>query len=135
MTWDVNTLVQHAIRASERAYAPYSHYRVGAALLSANGTIYMGCNVENAAYPACICGERTALVKAVSEGAQEFTAIAVATINGGSLCGLCRQMLYEFAPDLIVIIVDFEGRVHRTQKLRDLLPNGFGPHDLPQVGP
>jgi cytidine deaminase len=131
MTFDANMLVQHAIRASERAYVPYSHYHVGAALLAADGTIYTGCNVENASYPVCICGERTALVKAVSEGAREFTAIAVATINGGSPCGVCRQMLYEFAPDLTVIIADFEGRVHHTYILRDLLPDGFGPRDLP----
>ena len=132
MTWDANTLAQHAIQASENAYAPYSHYHVGAALLATDGTIYTGCNVENAAYPACICGERTALVKAVSEGARTFTAIAVATSNGGSPCGLCRQMLFEFAPDLIVITVDFSGAVRRTQRLRDLLVDGFGPHDLPQ---
>lgn len=132
MTWDANTLAQHAIQASEKAYAPYSHYRVGAALLATDGTIYTGCNVENAAYPACICGERTALVKAVSEGARTFTAIAVATSNGGSPCGLCRQMLFEFAPDLIVITVDFSGAVRRTQRLRDLLVDGFGPRDLPQ---
>jgi len=130
MSWDANTLVQHAIQASERAYAPYSHYHVGAALLATDGTIYTGCNVENAAYPACICGERTALVKAVSEGARNFTAIAVATANGGSPCGLCRQMLFEFSPDLIVITVDFAGVVHRTQRLRDLLLDGFGPKDL-----
>jgi cytidine deaminase len=131
MSWDANILVQHAIQASERAYAPYSHYHVGAALLAADGTIYLGCNVENASYPAGICGERTALVKAVSEGARDFTAIAVATSNGGFPCGICRQMLYEFAPDLIVIIADFEGRVHRTLRLRDLLPEGFGPRNLP----
>lgn len=131
MTWDANTLVQHAIRASERAYAPYSHYHVGAALLATDGVIYTGCNVENASYPAGICGERTALVKAVSEGARTFTAIAVATANGGSPCGICRQMLFEFSPDLIVITVDFEGVVRRTQRLRDLLVDGFGPHDLP----
>ena len=131
MSWDANILVQHAINASEKAYAPYSHYHVGAALLAVDGTIYLGCNVENASYPAGICGERTALVKAVSEGARDFTAIAVATVNGGSPCGICRQMLYEFAPDLIVIIADFEGRVHRTLKLRDLLPEGFGPRNLP----
>ena len=131
MSWDTYTLVQHAIRASEKAYVPYSHYRVGAALLATDGTIYTGCNVENAAYPMCICGERTALVKAVSEGAQTFTAIAVATANGGSPCGMCRQMLFEFSPDLIVIIADFDGVIHRTQRLRDLLLDGFGPSSLP----
>jgi cytidine deaminase len=131
MTWDANTLVQHAIRASERAYVPYSHYRVGAALITTDGTIFTGCNIENAAYPACICAERTALVKAVSEGSQTFTAIVVATANGGSPCGMCRQMLFEFAPDLIVITADFSGAVHRTQRLRDLLVDGFGPRDLP----
>src|SRR5689334_20234481 len=93
-------LVQAAVAAARLAYAPYSNYPVGAALQSADGTIFTGCNVENAAYPAGICAERTALVKAVSEGHQQFTALAVATKNSGSPCGICRQMLNEFAPHL-----------------------------------
>lgn len=123
-------LIDLAVAATEHAYVPYSHYPVGAALLAADGTIYTGCNVENAAYPATICAERTALVKAVSEGQRQFEAIAVVTDNGGSPCGLCRQMLYEFAPDLRVIVANRDGQVLYEHALSDLLPHGFGPVDL-----
>lgn len=123
-------LVAAAIAAARHAYIPYSNYPVGAALLAADGQVYTGCNVENAVYPATICAERTALVKAVSEGQRQFEAIAVATRNGGSPCGICRQMLYEFAPDLRVYIADFEGRLLHTVALADLLALGFGPQDL-----
>ncbi len=124
------TLVEAAIAASRNAYAPYSGYAVGAALQSADGTIYTGCNVENAAYPATICAERTALVKAVSEGQRAFTSIAVVTRNGGSPCGVCRQMLYEFAPDLRVIIANQAGNILHDIRMTDLLPHGFGPKSL-----
>jgi cytidine deaminase len=127
---DVSTLVMEAINASQRAYAPYSQYVVGAALLSRAGTVYRGCNVESAAYPAGICAERTALVKAISEGEREFDTLAVVTRDGGSPCGLCRQMLYEFAPDLRVIIADLRGSIHHDLPLHDLLPLGFGPANL-----
>lgn len=129
---DLATLIQQAITASQNAYVPYSHYHVGAALLAQDGRVFTGCNVENAAYPVCICGERTALVKAVSEGARTFETIVVATVNGGTPCGVCRQMLYEFAPDLRVVIVDFSGKVYHDLMLRDLLPHGFRPDDLPR---
>jgi cytidine deaminase len=132
MTLDTHALIRAAIAASDNAYAPYSNYHVGAALLAKNGTVYTGCNVENASYPVCICGERTALVKAVSEGAREFDAIAVATSNGGTPCGMCRQMLFEFAPDLRVIIVDFSGKIYHDLPLRELLAFGFSPQDLPK---
>jgi cytidine deaminase len=126
-------LIQSAIRASENAYVPYSHYRVGAALLTADGVIYTGCNVENASYPATICAERTALVKAVSEGVKEFDMLVVATPTGGSPCGVCRQALYEFAPDLHIIMVDFTGKIYHEAKLRDLLPLGFGGSHLDEA--
>jgi cytidine deaminase len=116
--------------ARARAYAPYSHYTVGAALLTRNNHIYGGCNVENASYGATICAERTALVKAISEGEYNFSALAVVTENGAAPCGLCRQMLYEFAPDLLVIIADETGRVHHEMPLHALLPLGFGPAKL-----
>lgn len=134
---DVRTLIQAAISASTRAYAPYSNYAVGAALRAADGTVFTGCNVENAAYPACICAERTALVKAVSEGERRFDMLAVVTRNGGSPCGVCRQMLYEFAPDLRVIIADLDGRVHHDVSLSDLLSLGFSPAklDIPDPSP
>jgi cytidine deaminase len=126
----IQSLIQQAIDASQHAYTPYSHYAVGAALLAADGTVYQGCNVENAAYPATICAERTALVKAVSEGQRQFDMIAVVTRNGGSPCGTCRQMLYEFAPDLRVVIADLEGHIHLDCRLSELLPYGFGPSKL-----
>lgn len=124
-------LTQLAIEARQQAYAPYSNYLVGAALLAADGTVFTGCNVENATYGATICAERTAVVKAVSEGVREFEAIVIATANGGSPCGICRQVMYEFAPDLTVIMIDSEGRVTHEGSLRDLLPLGFRPSDLP----
>ncbi len=126
-------LVDAAIRARERAYAPYSNYRVGAALLGNSGAIYTGCNVENATYGATICAERTAVVKAVSEGEQDFRAIAVVTADGGTLCGICRQILYEFAPNMCVIVADAEGRIRREYILTDLLPDSFGPANLAPV--
>lgn len=127
---DRTALAAVARQARERAYAPYSHYQVGAALLAENGTIYRGCNVENASYPATICAERVAVTKAVSEGQRQFAAIAVATSNGGAPCGICRQVMFEFAPDLLVLIVDDEG-ITAEYYLHDLLPNGFGPMNLP----
>lgn len=123
-------LVQAAQSAATLAYAPYSHYPVGAALLAADGTIYTGCNVENASYPATICAERTALVKAVSEGRRAFIALAVVTPNGGSPCGICRQMLYEFAPQIPIIVADDTGAIRAEIALSDLLARGFGPASL-----
>jgi cytidine deaminase len=124
------TLVAAAQKARQYAYAPYSNYLVGAALFATTGEIYLGCNIENAAYPATICAERVALVKAVSEGVRSFKAIAVVTENGGFPCGICRQMLYEFAPDLRVIIADGNNVVKREISLSELLPEGFGPVQL-----
>ncbi len=126
---DRAVLADTARQARHRAYAPYSGYQVGAALLAANGTIYSGCNVENAAYPACICAERVAITRAIADGCRDFVAIAVATDNGGAPCGTCRQVMFEFAPDLVVILADTSAIV-AEYLLSDLLPNGFGPHHL-----
>jgi len=127
----LKTLIQTAIKASENAYIPYSHYAVGAVLVAPDGQEFTGCNVENASYPASICAERTALVQAVNAGVQQFETIVIATKNGGSPCGICRQMLFEFSPDLRVVCVDFEGNIHIDQPLNELLPHGFGPSSLP----
>ena len=127
---ELDILIHAATEARERAYAPYSHYYVGVALRSADGIIYRGCNVENASYPAGICAERVALVKAVSEGVREFDAIAIVTRDGGAPCGICRQMLYEFAPNLSVIIARTDGEVIFDGALHELLPLGFGPSHL-----
>jgi len=96
-------LITRALAARGWAYAPYSNYQVGAALLASSGKIYDGVNVENAAYPSTICAERTALVKAISEGERQFVGLVVATANGGSPCGSCRQMLAEFGLDLVIL--------------------------------
>ena len=127
------TLIERALTARQWAYAPYSRYRVGAALLAASGKFYDGCNVENAAYGSSICAERTALVKAVSEGERQFAAVAVATDNGGAPCGACRQMLAEFGLDLAVMMLDGEGNLIRETNLRELLPDAFTPEKLLKV--
>lgn len=125
--WD--HLLQAAIEAREKSYSPYSHYKVGAALLTAGGKIYTGCNIENAAYTPSNCAERTAIFKAVSDGEREFAAIAVVTSNRGAPCGVCRQVMREFAPDLTVIIGDIKGD-YQVVTLSDLLPYSFGPENL-----
>lgn len=125
------SLTQQAILVRQRAYAPYSQYRVGAALLTRSGKIYLGVNVENAAYPTCMCAERVAVYKAVSEGELRFAAIVVATANGGSPCGSCRQVLAEFGLDTIVLVVDAAGQVMMESTIAGLLPGSFGPSDLP----
>ncbi|MCI8869326.1 MAG: cytidine deaminase [Lawsonibacter sp.] len=125
-------LVALAVEMEQRAYVPYSRFPVGAALLCGDGTVFTGCNVENAAYGSTICAERTALVKAVSEGRTGgFSAIAIAG-QGTDFCwpcGACRQMLYEFAPELIVLAARQDGQFARVP-LSQLLPHGFGPKSL-----
>lgn len=123
-------LVETAQMARQWAYAPYSNYQVGAALLTASGKIYDGVNVENAAYPTSMCAERVAIFKAVSEGERQFVAIAVATKNGGSPCGACRQVISEFGLDTLVIIVDGEGKVIQEAPIGELLPGAFRPDHL-----
>lgn len=123
-------LIETAIQVRQWAYAPYSHYTVGAALLTAGGKIYDGVNIENAAYPTGICAERVAIFKAVSEGEREFTAMVVTTDNGGSPCGSCRQVMAEFDLNMQVLVVDAEGNVHMDTTVQGLLPKAFRPEDL-----
>ena len=123
-------LIQAAIQVRKKAYAPYSEYQVGAALLSSEGNLYLGVNVENAAYPDTICAERSAIVSAVSQGERVFDAIAVATRNGGTPCGSCRQVMAEFGLDMEVILVDESGKILDQTTVRDLLPGAFQPSDL-----
>jgi len=123
-------LVQAALEARRWAYAPYSNYPVGAALLTASGKIYDGVNVENAAYPTGMCAERVAVFKAVSEGERQFTAVAVVTANGGMPCGACRQVLSEFGKDTRVLIANDQGDLVLETSLDKLLPSAFGPTDL-----
>jgi cytidine deaminase len=125
-------LVALAQQAREFAYVPYSRFKVGAALLGASGRVFTGCNVENAAYPLVTCAERTAVVKAVSEGEKYVVAVAVVTATGAMPCGACRQVLREFAGpqgDLRVIVADTAGH-WQTYTIEELLPEGFGPHQL-----
>lgn len=126
---DAAELVLRAKAARERAYAPYSNYLVGAALLGRSGRVYTGCNVENALYPLVTCAERVAVTKAVSEGEREFVALAVVTENGGSPCGSCRQVLREFGEDIVVLIADVSGNCRETT-VAALLPDSFSAADL-----
>jgi cytidine deaminase len=130
--WSREDLVKRAIAARENAYAPYSNYQVGAALLGRSGRVYTGGNVENASYSLTICAERSAVVKAVSEGESRFIAIAVATENGGAPCGACRQVLREFGKKTIVLIADMEGN-YRETRVGDLLPDSFSKKDLEEA--
>jgi cytidine deaminase len=125
-------LIKQALEARQNAYAPYSKYQVGAALLTTNNKIFTGVNVENAAYPDSICAERSAVFSAVSAGEREFEGIVVATRNGGSPCGSCRQVLSEFGLDIEVLLVDEEGALIQQKTVRDLLPGAFLPGDLDQ---
>jgi cytidine deaminase len=128
---DDDQLVREAEAVRERAYAPYSGYRVGAALLGSDGRVHLGVNVENASYPAGLCAERSALAAAVSAGQRRFVALAVA-VGGplpGAPCGICRQALAEFGSDLRVVMVAVGGP-RRTATLAELLPLPFGPAHL-----
>jgi len=127
-------LVALAAQARRHAYAPYSHFAVGAALLAQSGRVYTGANVENASYGLAVCAERVAVWQAVAAGERDFTAIAVVTENGVSPCGACRQVLAEFAGDprtLRLIVADAQGR-RRTFTLAELLPEAFTPEQLPR---
>jgi cytidine deaminase len=124
-------LIESSLGARRWAYAPYSKYAVGAALLTSSGKIYEGVNVENAVYSATICAEHVAIVKAVSEGEKKFIAIAVATDNAGTPCGTCRQVLSEFGGDIQVLIINGEGVVELETTVAELFPRAFGPKDLP----
>lgn len=117
-------LVRHAIEARQRAYAPYSNYCVGAAVLTNDDSVIVGCNVENASYPATICAERVALTAAVAQGYRTFVAIAVATQNGGTPCGICRQVMAELGPAMTVYIADSAGNFETTT-VAELLPGAF----------
>lgn len=130
-------LIRRALLARERAYTPYSHFQVGAALLTRTGTVYPGCNIENAAYTPTNCAERTAFFSAVAQGERDFAAIAiVGGPQGGALdytapCGVCRQVMMEFCdPDTFRILVARSPEDFRVFTLRELMPQSFGPADL-----
>lgn len=124
-------LVEEAVKAREKAYAPYSNFRVGAALETFDGKIYTGCNIENASFGLAICAERVAIFKAISDGCRDFKAIAVVgdTDNYCSPCGSCRQVMAEFAPDMPVIMVG-ANKEYQVQKVRELIPGYFSKDEL-----
>ena len=133
----VAELIRSAMEARKKAYAPYSGYMVGAAVLTNELRIYTGCNIENAAYTPTVCAERTAVFKAVSEGWRRFKAIAVVGSPKGGItqyafpCGVCRQVMREFADaDNFVVIVAKSEQDYQAFTLRELLPEGFGPENL-----
>lgn len=124
-------LVRIAKEAMKYAYAPYSHFKVGAALLAKDGRVFQGCNIENASYGATNCAERTAIFKAVSEGVREFEAIAIVASSGeyAAPCGICRQVLFEFLPDGKVIL-DSNEKGMMIFSVQELLPFGFRGEDI-----
>ena len=124
-------LMDAAMHARENAYTPYSGFQVGAALLCEDGTLYTGCNIEAASYGNTICAERTALCKAVSDGKRRFSMIAVAALTDDPCtpCGICRQKLMEFAPELVVLCGDIAGGI-TVFSLQELLPHAFSAKDF-----
>ncbi len=127
---EIKALIQQANAVRVNAYAPYSHYPVGAALRTRSGRIYTGVNIENAAYTNGVCAERVAVFKAVADGEREFDVLALVTDNGGSPCGACRQVLAEFGLDTLVLIADGSGRLVKSLTVSELLPGAFQPSDL-----
>ena len=119
-------LVVAAMEVRRRAYAPYSRFRVGAAILGQDGSMHVGCNVENASYGLTLCAERAAVASAIARGSHQWRAIAIASRGGVTPCGACRQALREFASDLLVICVDATNGSHKEYRLADLLPHAFG---------
>ncbi|MCW3489344.1 cytidine deaminase [Dethiobacter alkaliphilus] len=122
----INRLLVAAREARENAYAPYSRFSVGAALLTADGEIFTGCNVENLSFGLTLCAERVAAFSAVAAGKREFTGLALITDTPQPVtpCGSCRQVLYEFSPDLWIISANLEGK-QQMYRLQDLLPDAF----------
>lgn len=123
-------LIAAARKARQAAYCPYSRFPVGAALLTRSGHLFTGVNVENASYGLTICAERVAVGAAVTAGERAFAALAVVVKGGGSPCGACRQVLYEFGPDLRILMADEHGTLVREETVTGLLPGAFGPESL-----
>ena len=135
----IRNLIEAAVRQRKRSYSPYSHYRVGAALLARDGRVFTGCNIENAAYTPTVCAERTAFFKAVSEGVRAFEAICIVggpedqeTPEGfAAPCGVCRQVMMEFCdPEAFRIILAKDPERYHVYALKEFLPMGFGPENL-----
>lgn len=131
MNKNYKKLITEAEKARKRAYAPYSKFKVGAAVLSADGKIFTGCNIENASFGLALCAERVAIFKAISEGSTKFKAIAIIgdTDKPCSPCGACRQVISEFGEDIPLIMANLKGDV-KIKKIKELLPEAFGKNDL-----
>lgn len=125
-------LIKEAEKARKRAYTPYSKFKVGAAILTSDGKIFTGCNIENASFGLTVCAERVAILKAISEGSSEFEAIVIVgnTNRYCSPCGACRQVIYEFGEDIKIIMSNLKGDI-KIKKMRELLPEAFSKNDLP----
>jgi cytidine deaminase len=129
---NINELIEEAKKAREMAYVPYSNFPVGAALLTSDGKVYRGCNIENAAYTMCNCAERTALFKAFSEGDKNYSMLAVVadTDRPCSPCGACRQVIAELCDkEMVVVLTNLKGDIQKLT-VRELLPGAFSPEDL-----
>ena len=130
-----NELTLNAVEVMNNAYAPYSDFKVGAALLTNDGRVFSGCNIENAAYPAGICAERTAIGNAISAGARQFVKIAIVGGKNGEIkdfcspCGICRQVLSEFCGENFEILL-YDGKMVKSYRLKELLPHNFGSDEL-----
>ncbi|MGB7342642.1 MAG: cytidine deaminase [Pirellulaceae bacterium] len=129
---EVDHLVRAAIEARDQAYAPHSHFYVGAALLTHEGSIISGCNVENASYSLSLCAERGAVATAVAQGHRKFRGVAIASVGGVTPCGACRQFLAEFGLDLTVIMINVIDGQRRSRRLSLLLPEAFDGSSLPE---
>ncbi|MEM9585782.1 MAG: cytidine deaminase [Planctomycetota bacterium] len=129
---EIDRLVQSAITARDQAYAPHSHFYVGAALMTDDGEILHGCNVENASYSLTLCAERVGAAAGVARGYRRFWAIAIASVGGVTPCGACRQFLAEFGTDMTVICVDVIDGSREIYQLSDLIPHTFSAADLPR---
>lgn len=130
-TQEIERLVRSAIEVRDQAYAPHSHFYVGAALMTDTGDIVIGCNVENASYALTICAERVAASTAVAAGHRSWKALAIASLGGVMPCGACRQFLAEFGLDVTIIVVDVLNGARQTRKLSQLLPDAFDATSLP----
>ncbi len=128
---DIDRLVHAAIDARDQAYAPHSHFYVGAAVLLVDGSVVVGCNVENASYSLTLCAERVAAATAVARGYRHWNAIAIASVGGVTPCGACRQFLAEFGSDLLIICIDVLDGSRKIKRLSQLLPDAFDGSSLP----
>ena len=128
----IEEAIHLAVENQGRAYCPYSSFPVGAALITNDGQVIAGCNVENASYSLTVCAERVAINSAVAAGQREFAMLIISSAGGVAPCGACRQVMAEFAPQLEIILIDSNDlRQRRLISLCELLPSGFGPQDLP----